>query len=291
MASLKFFKNRIKSIKSTQKLTKAMQLISASRFHKMREKLSVSMPYIQQMNEFISIISSSQAQINSDNFFIKGTGKDKIHLFIVVASDKGLCGSFNSLVVKKVSQQAKKLVSQGKFVNFLCIGKKANDLLSSQYKADIINCINHERNIGIATALSITDDILNLLAQNKFDVCHIFYNNLVTITKQETIQQQLIPLDVVGKLEDNKVSHMEYLYEPILSELQDKLFKQNLAAQIYHALLANSVSEHSARMTAMDNAARNSKEMLRDLNHLYNRTRQASITKELIEIISGAQAV
>ncbi|MDJ1304936.1 MAG: ATP synthase F1 subunit gamma [Candidatus Midichloria sp.] len=283
MSSLKFLKGRIKSVKSTQKITRAMQLISAARLNKAREALELSIPYTTAMQEMIISVAGS-AELNIP-MFKKSSEKQK-HLIVVVTSDRGLCGSFNAAVIKKAKEYCTTLQTLGESFYIRCIGKRGDESLSNHFGTELVTKVPSTKQIDTKLASSIVENIIKDLSLNKFNTANIIFNNFVSVMQYETVNEQIIPCEVGIT---NKGANFEF--EPVLPEMIEELTEKYLIAVIYNVLLENAASEHSARMTAMDNATRNAKEMLHNLSHKYNRTRQALITKELIEIISGAQAI
>jgi F-type H+-transporting ATPase subunit gamma len=291
MPSLKSLKNRIKSIKSTQKITKAMKMVAASKLKRAREQAEASQPYANKMASIVHNLSGGSGEQQLDQVsLLSGTGKDDVHLIIVATSDRGLCGSFNTSIIKSSRRKVSSLLAQGKKVKIICVGKKGYDLLKSQYQSHIIKHYDGlgKKGIKFVEANSIAEVILEQFEKREFDYCHIIYNKFKSVISQILTDQQLIPLHFEGGTAQES-SNCDY--EPSEEAILENLLPKNVAVQIYHALLENFASEQGARMSAMENATRNSGEIIKELNLLYNRTRQAYITKELIEIISGAEAV
>ncbi len=290
MPSLKSLKVRIKSVRSTQKITKAMKMVAASKLKHAREKAEAAAPYADKMAGIVmSLAAGSEHPANSEPSLLTGTGKDRTHLILVVTSDRGLCGAFNSSIIKASRRKIESLVASSKDVKVICLGKKGYDLLKGQYGSRIVM---HKDGIGrkgvrFAEAQEIAEKLLEMFEMKQFDVCNIIYNKFKSVISQIVTDQQIIPLEVPAE----KSAPAPYDYEPEEEEILKSLLPKNVAVQAYRALLESSASEHGARMSAMDSATRNSGEMIKRLNLQYNRTRQAYITKELIEIISGAEAV
>lgn len=291
MANLKDLKARIGSVKSTQKITKAMKMVAASKLRRARESAEAAAPYAERMEKVLTTLASSVSDTNAPALLV-GNGSDKTHLIVVISSDRGLCGGFNTHLVKAAKTKIESLKADGKIVKILCLGTKGYEQLKNLYASDIIDTVE-----GLTKAKKISYDDVNaqvdrinkMFVEGEFDVCTIFYNKFISAINQEVTEQQLIPLDLgdVEKTSDTSV----YEYEPSEAEILNDLLPENLNVQFYHALLENTASEHGARMTAMDNATRNAGDMIKSLTLVYNRTRQAAITTELIEIIAGAEAV
>lgn len=285
MVSLQFLRSRIKGIKSTQKITRAMQLISASRLHKSKERLEASIPYTDHLKKIVSHIAQHGTESDFTHPMISGINiAINTCLIVVITSSKGLCGAFNHHIVHKVKDRCAQLHKDGKNIKLLCIGKKGFEALKREKTLAGCEYINQIKVDTIRSAGQATDKLFAMFDAGEFSECIMIYSKFISIIKNEAVTQALIPCEVFA--ENNDVG---YSFEPKIEVLQEDIVHRNIAAQIYRALLENAASEHSARMTAMDNATRNSKDMLHHLSHKYNRTRQALITKELIEIISGAE--
>jgi F-type H+-transporting ATPase subunit gamma len=296
MANLKTLKTRIKSVKSTQKMTKAMKMVAASRLKKAKNAVEAMRPYSEKIEEMIIDIASNVAVRSnlSEKFsLLTGKGKGHSHLIIVVSSDRGLCGGLNSATVKFAKNRINDLVSKGHEVKIFCIGRKAYEQLKSAYSKEII-----DQNFGIfksvidyKVAEEIADKLIALFNSDAFDVCEVIYSKFKSAIAQEQVLKQLIPAPI--KLENKKEITFEapVSYEPGEEEILSQLLPKNLAMQIYNELLENSASEQGARMAAMEAATNNAGKMIKNLTLVYNRTRQANITKELIDIISGANVV
>ena len=309
MASLKDLKARINSIKSTQKITKAMKMVAASKLRKAKDRAKAAESYANRMAQLVSNLSGS-AIIELP--LLSGTGDDKKNLVIVVTSDRGLCGSSNTASVREALRFISELESQGKEVSIYCIGKKGYDLMKRSYGSKVVgNCDSTIKGaVSFEQVNEVSESILSMLDEGSLDCCYIFFNHFVSSISQELKKQKLIPLEyeVIGEEGGNNDGNNEntsmktaaqeggdspvlYSYEPSEEEILTEILPKNLKVQLYRAMLDSCASEHGARMTAMDNASRNCGDMVTKLNLVYNRTRQAYITRELIEIISGAEAL
>ncbi len=290
MANLKALKNRIKSVKSTQKITKAMKMVSASKLRRARERAEAAAPYAERMERMLVTLASNVSKSSAPQLLV-GNGKDDVHLVVVVTTDRGLCGGFNTHVTRAARHKIQALKHAGKTVKIFCIGRKGYDLLKGSYSKDIIEKvfdISKKRQIPFSDSENQATKIIKMFEDGEFDVCSVFYNKFLSAIAQKPVEQQLIPLSMEGK---EQKADVVYEYEPSEEKILADLLPRNIAVQIYHSMLESSASEHGARMTAMDNATRNAGEMIKKLTLVYNRTRQAVITKELIEIISGAEAI
>lgn len=293
MANLKDLKIRIKSVKSTQKITRAMKVVSASKLRRARENAEHALPYAVRMERVMSTLASNAATGDNAPKLLVGNGQSNIHLILVVSSDRGLCGGFNANLCKAVKRKVAELTANGKKVKIICLGKKGYEILKSTHASYIIDKqygIASKKNIPFSDAETQASNIIKMFEGEEFDVCTIFYNKFITAISQEITAQQLVPLEF-GEFPAEVGSSAVYEYEPSEAKILDDLLPRNIAVQIYTAFLENSASEHGARMAAMDNATRNAGEMIKKLTLKYNRTRQAAITKELLEIIAGAEAV
>lgn len=293
MSNLKALKIRIASIKSTIKITSAMKMVAAAKLRKAKKQEEESRAFAKKISETISHLSSnalSEQDFNSK--LLSGNGKNQAHLIIIAASDRGLCGPFNNSIFKEAKILIAELESENKQFKLLCIGKKAYEAFKTKYENQIILHIDDlsKKKISYIDADTIAQRLINEFKNDQFDVCTIIYNKFISSLVQKVTLKQLIPSNI--KQSNLPVEVKEnYEYEPKESVILDKLLPLNLAAQIYQILLENSASEHGARMSAMDGATNNANKMMKELTLKYNRTRQAVITKELIEIISGAEAV
>ncbi|MBM3590272.1 MAG: F0F1 ATP synthase subunit gamma [Alphaproteobacteria bacterium] len=295
MANLKTLKTRIKSVKSTQKMTKAMKMVAASRLKKAKHLVELSRPYAEKIREMTSDLASNisvRGGLNDKFPLLTGKGSNEKHLLIIISSDRGLCGGLNSSTVKFAKHKVNDLISQGRDVKILCIGKKAYEQLKGIYEKKIIECVNgvFRNNINIEVAESLSKKIIKLFDNNEFDVCEVIYSKFKTAISQEQICNQIIPAPINY---NPNLSNLEspVNYEPSEEAVLQELLPRNLTIQIYNQLLENSASEQGARMSAMESASNNAGKMIKNLTLVYNRTRQANITKELIDIISGANTV
>jgi F-type H+-transporting ATPase subunit gamma len=291
MASLKDMRNRIASTKATQKITKAMQMVAASKLRRAQAAAEAARPYAERMEAVLGNIATSVAGLDSAPKLLAGTGDDKVHRLVVCTAERGLSGAFNSSIVRLARERAGALTAQGKEVKFLCVGRKGFDQLRRLHGQQIIETIELRgvRQIGFENAQTIADKITELFDAGAFDVCTLFYSQFKSVIAQVPTAQQIIPAAVAPQADDGP--RAAYEYEPDEEEILAELLPRYLATQVFHALLENGASEQGARMSAMDNATRNAGEMIRKQTLTYNRTRQAMITKELIEIISGAEAL
>lgn len=294
MPSLKSLRIRINSVKSTQKITKAMKMVAASKLRRAQEAAEAARPYAERMAGMLASLAAGQAGAENAPRLLVGSGKDDVHLLVVATAERGLCGAFNSSIVKLARRRIEELTTQGKKVKILCVGKKGRDQLRRDHADKIVDTVDLSkvRRIGFAEAQEIADRVVAMFEAGEFDVATIFFNNFKSVISQIPTGTQLIPAQVGG--EDGAAAGMGdavYEYEPEEGVILEKLLPRNLSVQVYRALLENAASEQGARMSAMDNATRNAGEMIKKLTTVYNRTRQAQITKELIEIISGAEAV
>ena len=292
MPSLDDLKKRISSVKSTQKITKAMKMVAAAKLRRAQENAEKGRPYSEKMNNIILNLSGGISNKESGPKLLIGTGEEKIHLCIVMTSDRGLCGGFNSNIIKKAKSYFKKILDDNKTLKIITVGSKGYDQLKRTYKDYIIEKISFKesKNINYFDADKVGKIIINRFKEKEFDVCAIFYNQFKNVITQIPQEQQIIPLKAS---EEKKVSSSEdnYEFEPEEDEILSNLLPKNISTQIFKAMLENSASEQGSRMSAMDNATRNAGEMVDKLTIQYNRSRQAAITKELIEIISGAESL
>jgi F-type H+-transporting ATPase subunit gamma len=294
MASLKDLKNRISSVRSTQKITKAMQMVAASKLRRAQEAAVAARPYSERMERMMGSLTANLMSVDDAPKLMVGTGKDDVHLLIVATSERGLCGGFNSSIVRAARAKIQVLLGEGKTVKVMSVGKKGTDALKRNYSQYFVDSVDMGgiKKLTFAHAHPVSDSINAMFEAGDFDVCTIFYNKFVTVMEQVVTEQQLVPLPM-EKPDDTsaEASDLAYEFEPEEDEILAELLPRNMAVQIYRALLENAASEQGARMSAMDNATRNAGDMIDKLNIVYNRTRQAKITSELIEIISGAEAV
>ena len=294
MASLKFLRNRISSVKSTQKITKAMKMVAAAKLRKAQQNAENARPYSEKLNSIISNLKNSVTDMDSAPKLLVGNQKNEIHLCVVLSSDRGLCGGFNTNICRKAKIYFEKILNEKKILKIIVVGGKANDQLKRKYNQYIIDRITlkDEKVVSFGKAQEITDKILNLFTRSEFDICTLFYNQFKSVISQIPQAQQLIPVSIEQKSnQQTLVNNSEYEYEPDENDILENLLPKNIATQIYAAFLENQASEQGSRMTAMDNATRNAGDLIAKLTINYNRTRQAVITKELIEIISGAESL
>lgn len=292
MANLKELKNRIGSVTSTQKITKAMKMVAAAKLRHAEEAANAARPYAERMDSMMASLATGMLGRDDAPKLLAGTGSDQKQLIIVATGERGLCGGFNSSISKAAALKAEHLIAQGKDVKMLCVGKKGRDALKRKYGHIIIDTIDlsGSKRIGFGDAQPIAQQVLGMFDAGDFDVVTIFYAKFISVLTQEVQEQQIIPASVPEGAEDN-ADDVIYEYEPDEAEILAELLPRNLSVQVFRALLENSASEQGARMSAMDNATRNAGEMIEKLTLQYNRERQAAITSELIEIISGAEAV
>jgi F-type H+-transporting ATPase subunit gamma len=291
MASLDDLKKRIASVKSTQKITKAMKMVAAAKLRRAQESAEKGRPYSEKMNNVILNLSSGISDKENAPKLLSGSGKDQIHLCVVMTSDRGLCGGFNSNIIKKAKSYFAKLSKEGKELKIITVGSKGNDQLKRAYGNKIISNISFKesKNANYFDAEKVGKIVIEKFEGEEFDVCTIFYNQFKNVITQIPQAQQIIPLNTEATEEDK--SEDSYEFEPDEDEILSNLLPKNISTQIFKAMLENSASEQGSRMSAMDNATRNAGEMVDKLTIEYNRSRQAAITKELIEIISGAESL
>ena len=293
MPSLDDLKKRITSVKSTQKITKAMKMVAAAKLRKAQESAEKGRPFSEKMNNIILNLSSSISDKESASKFLVGTGKDNVHLCVVITADRGLCGGFNTNICRKAKNYFEKILKEGKTLKIFTVGSKGHDQLKRVYGSYIIEKTNFKgfKNISYKEAEEIGKKIIKLFNDNKFDVCKIFYNKFKNVITQIPQAQQIIPIENVQNKNEYKNLENFYEFEPEENEILEDLLPRNISTQIFKAFLENAASEQGSRMTAMDNATRNAGDLVDKLTITYNRSRQAAITKELIEIISGAESL
>ncbi|HWL06312.1 MAG TPA: F0F1 ATP synthase subunit gamma [Xanthobacteraceae bacterium] len=291
MASLKDMRNRIASTKATQKITKAMQMVAASKLRRAQAAAEVARPYAERMERLLGNLVGAVAGSDGAPPLLAGTGSDQVHLLVVATGERGLAGAFNSAIVRLAREHANRLIAQGKQVKILTVGRKGYDQLRRQYEKNIVDTVELRgvRNIGFDSAHAIAEKITTMFERGEFDVATLFYSNFKSVISQVPTAQQIIP--AVPPADAPAAGNALYEFEPGEEEMLAELLPRYLATQVFRALLENSASFYGAQMTAMDNATRNAGEMIRKQTLTYNRTRQAMITKELIEIISGAEAL
>jgi F-type H+-transporting ATPase subunit gamma len=292
MPSLKALRNRIASVKATQKITKAMQMVAAAKLRRAQAAAESARPYAERMERVLGNIAASLAGAPAAPRLLVGTGKDEIHLLVVCTAERGLCGPFNSAIVRLARERAGSLEADGKQVKFLCVGRKGYEQLRRQYGKQIVETIDlrSARNLAYEHADAIGQKVVRMFDEGAFDVAYLFYSRFKSVMTQVPTVQQIVP-PTFPEGSESGLGQAVYEYEPDEDEILAELLPRNISTQVFRALLENAASEQGARMTAMDNATRNAGEMIRKQTLNYNRTRQAMITKELIEIISGAEAL
>ncbi|WIJ25474.1 F0F1 ATP synthase subunit gamma [Devosia sp. RR2S18] len=297
MPSLKDLKNRIDSVKSTQKITKAMQMVAAAKLRRAQEAAEAARPYAERMGGVLASLGAVYEGQADAPALLAGTGNDQVHLLIVATGERGLAGGFNSSIARLARDHANRLLSEGKTVKILTVGRKGNDILKRQFSANIVDYITFReiKNVGFAQASQISEKVQSMYAAGEFDIATLFFAKFNSVISQVPTAQQIIPAKLVmpdgegeGQLDTGTV---QYEYEPSEEAIVADLLPRNVSVQIFRALLENGASFYGAQMSAMDNATRNAGEMINKLQLSYNRQRQAQITKELIEIISGAEAL
>ncbi|HHG90763.1 MAG TPA: F0F1 ATP synthase subunit gamma [Devosia sp.] len=290
MPSLKDLKNRISSVKSTQKITRAMQMVAAAKLRKAQERAEAARPYAERMENVLASMGKSYATRDDAPALLKGTGKEDTHLLLVATAERGLCGGFNSSIARMARDHARELMAAGKTVKILCVGKKGHDALKRLFEDQIMDLITFRevKQIGYTNAQDVGNKILAMFENGEFDVATLFYSRFKSVISQIPTAQQLIPAHFE---EAEGEEERTYDYEPDEGVILDDLLPRNVSVQIFRALLENGAGEMGAKMSAMDNATRNAGEMIDKLTLSFNRQRQAQITKELIEIISGAEAL
>ncbi|MBV8242331.1 MAG: F0F1 ATP synthase subunit gamma [Hyphomicrobiales bacterium] len=291
MPSLKDMRVRIAATKATQKITKAMQMVAASKLRRAQAAAEAARPYAQRMTKVLGNIAAAAGNLGAAPRLLVGTGSDRVHLLLVCTAERGLCGPFNSAIVRLARERANALMAEGKEVKFFCVGRKGYEQLRRLYEKQIIEHIELRavRTLAFEHAENVGEKIVRLYEQGAFDVCTLFFSRFRSVIAQIPTAQQIIPPVFEGDADDN--NGVVYEYEPDEDEILLELLPRNISVQVFHALLENAASFYGAQMSAMDNATRNAGEMIRKQTLSYNRTRQAMITKELIEIISGAEAV
>ncbi|HRY27429.1 MAG: F0F1 ATP synthase subunit gamma [Geminicoccaceae bacterium] len=298
MPSLKELRGRIGSVKQTQKITSAMKLVAASKLKRAQEQAEASRPFALKMSAMLANLAAGVRDLPGAPPLLAGSGKEETHLIVVATSDRGLCGGFNSSIVRAVRRRIAELLDAGKAVKIICIGRKGRDMLRREHGKLIIEFVDGvagKRRMEYADAALVAQKILDLYAAGEFDVCSIIFNRFKSAVTQIVTLQQIVPVEPPAPVEDTAAASQAeggaiYEFEPDEEQILSELLPRNLAVQIFGALVENAASEQGARMAAMDNATRNAGEMIRKLTLRYNRQRQAQITKELIEIISGAEA-
>lgn len=302
MPSLRDLRDRIGSVKSTRKITSAMKLVATSKLKKAQEAAEASQPYAVAMSQMITRVAANVQITPTSSPLLRGTGKRETHLVLVVSADRGLCGGFNSFVARKALQHIEQLERDKRAVKIVCVGRKARDVIARTHKEKIVQSftgIGGKTKIGFDEAHEISEYLLVKFSEGEFDICSLVYNEFVSVLTQKPKVQQLIPFKLPEAQAEEEEAEEEaeigpkplYTFEPDEEQILNDLLPRNIAVQIYRTLLDSAAGEQAARMTAMDSATRNAGDMIKDLTLQYNRARQAFITKELIEIISGAEAL
>ncbi|MEO4001094.1 F0F1 ATP synthase subunit gamma [Mesorhizobium sp. CAU 1732] len=292
MASLKDLRNRIASVKATQKITKAMQMVAAAKLRRAQEAAEAARPYSERMAAVLANIGQAVEGADAPAL-MAGTGKDDVHLLIVATAERGLCGGFNSQIARLAREHTRRLLSQGKTVKIITVGKKGYDILRRDFADKIIDRVElrDAKQVGFVHADAVSRKVISLFNQGEFDVATLFFSQFKSVISQIPTAQQIIPAAAPAAVEETSGAGAVYEYEPDAGEILADLIPRNISVQIFRALLENAAGEMGAKMTAMDNATRNAGDMINKLSITYNRQRQAQITKELIEIISGAEAL
>ena len=293
MASLKDLKNRIASVKSTQKITKAMQMVAAAKLRRAQEAAVAARPYAERMTQVLASLGAAYAGRTDAPALLGGTGKDQVHLLVVATGERGLAGGFNSSIARLARETATKLLSEGKTVKILTVGRKGNDILKRVFADKIVETISFRevRQLGYVNAQTVGQKILDMYANGEFDVATLFFATFKSVISQVPTALQLIPARFDAPAAAGGDATVSYDYEPDEEAILNDLLPRNISVQVFRALLENNASFFGAQMSAMDNATRNAGDMIKKLTLVYNRQRQAQITKELIEIISGAEAL
>ena len=291
MPSLKDLKTRINSVKSTQKITSAMKMVAAAKLRRAQDSAEKGRPYADRMQQIVNSLASKADPISAPQLLV-GNGKDNTHLLVVVSADRGLCGGFNGAITRQTRTEVARLRGEGKTVKLLMVGRKSADALRRELGDSYIDSLEGIQGTAVeyADAASIGETVRNSFEAGEFDVCTVIFNKFKSAISQEVTLKRLIPAEVGEDTQDDDAG-VSYEYEPDEEELLAAVLPRNISTQVYSALLESSAAELAARMTAMDNATRNAGDLIERLTLVYNRTRQATITKELIEIISGAEAL
>jgi F-type H+-transporting ATPase subunit gamma len=296
MASLKALKIRIGSVKSTQKITKAMKMVAAAKLRRAQEAAEAGRPYAQRLESVVASLASKVTVSESSPKLLAGTGRDQVHLLVVATSDKGLAGAFNTNIARLARRRAQELTAEGKTVKIYTIGRKGRAVLNRQFRANMVHGIEPGDlgKLGFADARAYADDLIARFEGGEFDVATLFYSNFKSVLTQEPTEQQIIPVAVpaaAAAASTGGAADAAVTYEPDEEAILADLLPRNVAIQLYRAMRENAASEQGSKMTAMDNATRNAGDLINRLTIQYNRTRQAAITTELVEIISGAEAL
>ena len=294
MPSLKDLRNRIASVKATQKITKAMQMVAAAKLRRAQEAAEAARPYSERMGSVLANITQAVGGGSDAPALMTGTGKDDVHLLVVCTAERGLCGGFNSQIARLARDHIRRLLADGKQVKIICVGKKGFDILRRDYASMIIDRVDlrEVKTLGFVNADAIAKKVIHLFNEGGFDICTLFYSQFKSVISQIPTAQQIIPAGIASApAEAVDGGSAVYEYEPEPGEILSDLIPRNISVQVFRALLENAAGEMGAKMSAMDNATRNAGDMINKLSITYNRQRQAQITKELIEIISGAEAL
>jgi F-type H+-transporting ATPase subunit gamma len=294
MPSLKDLRNRIASVKATQKITKAMQMVAAAKLRRAQEAAEAARPYSERMGSVLANITQAIGGGGDAPALMTGTGKDDVHLLVVCTAERGLCGGFNSQIARLARDHIRRLLADGKQVKIICVGKKGFDILRRDYASMILDRIDlrEVKTLGFVNADAIAKKVIHLFNEGGFDICTLFYSQFKSVISQIPTAQQIIPAGIASApAEVVDGGNAVYEYEPEPGEILSDLIPRNISVQVFRALLENAAGEMGAKMSAMDNATRNAGDMINKLSITYNRQRQAQITKELIEIISGAEAL
>ncbi len=298
MANLKELKNRITSVTSTQKITKAMQMVAAAKLRRAQEAAENSRPYAQRMERMIASVAANLPSLDAAPPLVVGTGKDDVHMLVVVTAERGLCGAFNTNIVRAVRNKARELREAGKTVKLFCVGRKGQESLRRDMEEAIAEYVTLRdvKQLSFSDIRPVAEKLSQMFADGEFDVCTVFYNAFRSVISQVVTEQQLIPVKLPEEGAEGDEDAVDlggaiYEFEPEENDLLGVLVPRNISVQIYRSLLESAAAEQAARMTSMDNATRNAGDMIDSLTLTYNRTRQAIITKELIEIVSGAEAL
>jgi F-type H+-transporting ATPase subunit gamma len=292
MPSLKDLRNRIASVKATQKITKAMQMVAAAKLKRAQTAAEAARPYAEKMEAVLANLTGAVTGSDAP-VLLSGTGQDKVHLLVVATAERGLCGAFNTSIVRLARERALALQAEGKTVKFFCVGRKGYDLIRRQFDKQIVGYIEFRavKQLSYAQAEEVSAQVLKLFAEGEFDIATLFFSKFKSVIAQIPTAQQIIPAQVSGGAAAAGADNAPYEFEPGEAEILADLLPRNVTIQIFKAILENAASEQGARMSSMDNATRNAGEMIKKQTLKYNRARQAMITKELIEIISGAEAL
>lgn len=293
MASLKALKIRIGSVKSTQKITKAMKMVAAAKLRRAQEAAEAGRPYAQRLESVVASLASKVTVSDSSPKLLTGTGRDQVHLLVVATSDKGLAGAFNTNIARLARRRAQELLAEGKTVKIYTIGRKGRAVLNRLFPKHIVHSIEPGDlgKLGFADARGYADDLIARFEAGEFDVATLFYSNFKSVLTQEPTEQQLIPVAIPEVAQSSGTADAAVEYEPDEEAILADLLPRNVAIQLYRAIRENAASEQGSKMTAMDNATRNAGDLIKRLSIQYNRARQAAITTELVEIISGAEAL